>query len=384
MATTAREFSPRVKGAQRGTLPQTTQDATHATPRVRFVATSRRLEVGERHATLARVVGLGGARGRERDGAGGRGGVVHPAAGKEIRRRVRLETDAKSTDGVRLERGTGGEGVDHLAGGRETIATDHLATAAAEGTRSRFVRFSRGGRVSRISRGVLVQAARAGGNGILQEVHGEARVRGCRGDARRRGRGRGAPVGGVHRLVAREHAGRVSTASERRGGSLAGRPRGDEDGLDPRPDQLVLGHDAAARQNRGIDRQLALQRKRRLRRGGEEETIVVRHPTTTRHEPGVGRGDRARRASRAVEGGHAPRERRPSSPESRAGGSRSRRARYLARVSAEGDRPPAGAPEMACRQAGGSTQSIPSAAREQPMTCSYAEYTTTRVGLGRA
>ena len=181
-------------------------------------------------------------------------------------------------------------------------------------------------------------------------------------------------MGGVHRLVAREHAGRVSTASERRGGSLAGRPRGDEDGLDPRPDQLVLGHDAAARQNRGIDRQLALQRKRRLRRGGEEETIVVRHPTTTRHEPGVGRGDRARRASRAVEGGHAPRERRPSSPESRAGGSRSRRARYLARVSAEGDRPPAGAPEMACRQAGGSTQSIPSAAREQPMTCSYAEY----------
>ena len=61
--------------------------------------------------------------------------------------------------------------------------------------------------------------------------------------------------------------------------------------------------------------------------------------------------------SRAVEGGHAPRERRPSSPESRARGSRSPRARYLARVRAEGDRPLAGAPEMA--QAGSCFASSP-------------------------
>ena len=129
------------------------------------------------------------------------------------------------------------------------------------------MRFVRRARIA--ERGILVQAARAGGEGILQEVHGETRVGRGRSDARRRGRGGGAPVGGIRRDMARELAGRVSTASERRGGSLAGRPRGDEEGLDARPDQLVLGHDAAARPNHGIDSQLALQRERRLRRGGE-------------------------------------------------------------------------------------------------------------------
>ena len=96
-------------------------------------------------------------------------------------------------------------------------------------------------------------------------------------------------MGGIRRDIAREHAGRVSTASERRGGSLAGRPRGDEEGLDARPDQLVLGHDAAARQNHGIDSQLALHRERRLRRGGEgrggEDLLLGVHNHDTTHEP---------------------------------------------------------------------------------------------------
>lgn len=144
------------------------------------------------------------------------------------------------------------------------------------------MRFVRRARIA--ERGILVQAARAGGEGILQEVHGETRVGRGRSDARRRGGG-----GGIRRDIAREHAGRVSTASERRGGSLAGRPRGDEEGLDARPDQLVIGHDAAARQNHGIDSQLALQRERRLRRGGEgrggEDLLLgVHNYDTTRAE----------------------------------------------------------------------------------------------------